>query len=91
MSRFIFIILLLLVVFMAISNPTKEEFIDHYETQYVSQSKTVLEELFSRVTKPVAGTLADQATRHNYVIFSIYDMGGYGVYIGAFGNFSRLE
>ncbi|MFB6343051.1 hypothetical protein ACE1ET_15085 [Saccharicrinis sp. FJH62] len=90
LSRFLLILILLALIFAAISNPSRDEFIDYCKTEYVNDSDSGLEGIISRIAKGAVGTIASQATRHNYVIFSVYDLAD-AKFVGIYGNFFRLD
>jgi hypothetical protein len=90
--NFLMIVLFIAAIFAAITNPSKEEFVDYFETQYVqnSASEGIVWEAVARITKGLAGSIADQAVRKNLVLFSIYEIDEYR-YLGIYGNFILLE
>lgn len=87
----ILIIVFIAIILAAITNPSKEEFVDYIETQYVQNSSDgILDDAIVLLTKGLVGTIAEQATRTNLVFFSIYEIDEYK-YLGVYGNFVRLD
>lgn len=77
-------------VIMAISNPSKQDFVEHIKTDYVESSQNEFERVFSSITKGLAGFTANQCTRKDFVFFSVYK--GFGEsYIGVFGQFIQVK
>jgi hypothetical protein len=78
-----------LLIFMAVTNPSKAEFVAWIEQQAIEQSDGLIEKGLAYLA---AGTWADSLTgTKNYVIFSIYTMlmpdGNEMTFIGAFSKF----
>ncbi len=89
--NFLFVIIILAALTAAITNPDKDEFVDYVESEYVqSSSESFLGKTLTLITKGIVGSIADQATRKNLVLFSIYEFGD-NRYLGIYGNFVVLE
>ncbi|MFB6317272.1 hypothetical protein [Saccharicrinis sp. FJH54] len=88
--RFLMVLLLIAIILAAISNPSKDEFTDYCKTEYVNDSDSGLEGIISRIAKGAVGTIAAQATRHNYVVFSVYEIADVR-FLGVYGNFYKMD
>lgn len=87
---FSFLICSVLALFLASTNPSKDEFVDHIKNEYVDSSGNDLEYFFATVTKGIVGLSATTCSRKNYVVFSTYEYAG-DIYVGAFGRFFRIK
>jgi len=87
-------LILILVVGLYLTNPTKEDFVDHLTNEIENDEspglEQVLESLFSR---PIAKLLAETTEVSDYQIFSVYHMeigGNEKTYLGIFNDFYKL-
>lgn len=76
----------LILITALITNPSKDEFVDYVEIEFVNQSNGEGEKLIRSLTQGIIGTVADKAKRNNYLVFSTYELGEH-TYIGVFGQF----
>ena len=94
MKNFMIFLILILVAatFLAITNPTKDEFISWGVEEIQSQSATELEKIIEGVVG--REVLELKTTRTNYVVYSIYtvDNGQDNMrYLGIINQFIRLS
>lgn len=94
MKNFMIFLILILVAatFLAITNPTKDEFISWGVEEIQSQSETELEKIIEGVVG--REVLELKTSRTNYVVFSIYtvDNGQDSMrYLGIISQFFRLS
>jgi len=94
MKNFMIFLILIIVAatFMAITNPSKEEFINWGVQEMQSESETE----FEKIIEGVVGeqVLKVQTTRRNYVVLSIFtvDSGDRNVkYMGVIGQFFQIS
>jgi len=95
-SQFLILIILIIMIFMAVTNPGMDDYVDWVTDQSREEASNRFEEL---VASFVGETMVRRVTsRDNYVLFSIYetdipDVNGEesSRVIGIFGNFFVLN
>ncbi len=103
MKRFLFIAFLLCLVYAAITNPGKEEFISYLAHEQIEKTDNILGKSIINALKKYAdeiiakekGEIEDLVIRKNYYLFSKYEVDlpvidQHVTYIGALNTFTKL-
>lgn len=89
------ILVLILAVGLYLTNPTKEDFVDHLTNEIENDESPGLEKLLeSLLSRPIAKLLAETTEVKDYQLFSVYYMelgGNEKTYLGIFNDFYRLN
>ena len=92
-----FLLLIMFVLLLSSTNPSREEFKQYMKKEFVQDSEN--QGFFSRLTtkifaSPAAWTIDELTDRYDYGLFSIYKTTLFdkeATYIGIFNNFHRIE
>jgi|SRR6056297_2828929 len=89
------IIVLLVLIALYFTNPTKEDFVDHLTHEIENTEGSGLEQMFkSLFSRPAAKFLFNNAEVNDYQLFSIYriQMGDYQrTYLGILNGFYKIN
>lgn len=87
-------LVLILVVGLYLTNPTKEDFVDHLTNEIENDESPGLEQLLESIfSRPIAKFLAETTEVRDYQLFSIYYMEigeDEKTYLGIFNDFYKL-